>query len=213
MEIFYTQHREEKIILPYFQNYNPSELSFLDIGANDGIFFSNTWDLTLLGWSGCCVEPSAKAFSLLEKNYLGNTKVHLFNFGISDSNERKKFYDSGNWSTNPAPPSALSSLYESHKNNFIGMEWEETECEFVTFETFFAQSPIKKFDFISIDVEGHDSIVLNQIDLNQIGCKLICLEFSQNLDILNLHAEYCQKFGFIEIGRSLDNVLFGELKL
>lgn len=33
---------------------------FVDIGAYDGEFFSNTYSLERLGWQGICVEPSAK---------------------------------------------------------------------------------------------------------------------------------------------------------
>jgi len=39
---------EEEIILEYFKDQNPIDLSFLDIGANDGITFSNTHQLAIL---------------------------------------------------------------------------------------------------------------------------------------------------------------------
>ncbi len=204
----YTQNGEHEIIIPFFKGRDPLELSFLDIGANDGISFSNTWDLNLLGWKGCCIEPSIKAFAKLKDNYLNNDRVHLFNFGISDSNEVLKFYESQNWVDHSAPVSLLSSLHQSHRDNFYGMNWEEIDCKFVTFEHFLEQSPIKKFDFVSIDVEGHDFIVLNQIDLREIGCKLICLEYSGNLDVLEKFKAYCGQYGMEEISRNIDNVLF-----
>lgn len=204
----YTQNGEHEIIIPFFEGKNPSDLNFLDIGANDGKSFSNTWDLNLLGWGGCCVEPSAKAFVKLSENYLNNDRVHLFNFGISDSEGIFKFYESRNWVDKEAPISILSSLYQSHQNNFYGMNWEEVDCKFVTFEHFLEQSPIKKFDFVSIDVEGHDFIVLNQINLSEIDCKLICLEYSENLNVLETFRSYCGQYGMEEIGRNIDNVLF-----
>lgn len=207
----YTQNNEHLIFLPFLKEFDPEGSNFLDIGANDGIFFSNTWDLSLLGWGGCCIEPSPSAFPLLQKNHSENERVHLFNFGISDSSGTKKFYDSSNWlGRTDTPPAALSSLIPEHKNNFYGMQWEEIECEFVTFEAFLEQSPIKKFDFISIDVEGHDYAVLQQIDLDEIGCKLICLEHSQNENLLELYTSYCTRFGLKEIGSSIDNILFGK---
>lgn len=207
----YTQNNEHLIFLPFLKEFDPKGSNFLDIGANDGVFFSNTWDLSLLGWCGCCIEPSPKAFPLLQKNYSGNDRVHLFNFGISDSDEAKKFYESLNWhGRNDTPPAALSSLHTEHVNNFFGMDWEEIQCDFLTFENFLDKSPVKKFDFISIDVEGHDYIVLQQINLDEIGCKLISLEHSQNQNSIELYTSYCEKFGLEEIGRSIDNILFGK---
>jgi FkbM family methyltransferase len=205
----YTQNGEHEIIVPFFNGIDPRDLSFLDIGANDGKSFSNTWGLTLLGWKGCCVEPSPSAFDKLSDNYKKYEGVHPFNFGISDQTGIFKFYESGNWVDNEAPVSILSSLHQSHQDNFYGMNWREIDCKFVTFDEFLNQSPIKKFDFISIDVEGHDFVVLNQINLKDVGCKLICLEHGGNMDTLDLFISYCGRYGMSEIHRNVDNILLG----
>lgn len=204
-----SHYGEHEIIIPFFRGVNNNDLNFLDIGANDGVYISNTWDLGLLGWGGCCIEPSKKAFSALSKNYENNKKVHLFNYGISNYDGILKFYESGNWAgRDDVPSSLLGSLYESHKNGFYGIEWEETECKFTTFEKFIGESPIKIFDFISIDVERHDYIVLSQIDLLKVGCKLICIEHAGDNNKIELYRSYCKKYGMLEIHRTVDNILF-----
>lgn len=43
--------------------------NFLDIGAGDGVTFSNTRALALAGWQGLVVEPAAWAFDLLVDLY------------------------------------------------------------------------------------------------------------------------------------------------
>lgn len=205
----HSHYGEHEIIIPFFEKVNNNGLNFLDIGANDGIYISNTWDLTLLGWGGCCIEPSKQAFSDLSKNYMGNDKVHLFNYGISDSDGIFKFYESRNWAgRNDVPSSLLGSLYESHKDGFYGIEWEETQCRFKTFENFYIESPVKIFDFISIDVEKHDYIVLSQINLLKVGCKLICIEYGGDDNKIELYRSYLKKYGMMEIHRTVDNVLF-----
>lgn len=205
----FTQNNEHEIIVPFFKDFDPEELNFLDVGANDGKTFSNTWDLALLGWGGCCLEPSPSAFRILQENYIRNERVYLFNYGISYREGLFTFHESKNWvDKNDTPPGILSSLNEDHKNRFFGMEWEVIECNFVTFATFFAQSPVKKFDFISIDVEGHDIVVLKQIDLREIGCKMICLEFNQDQSLLKDFTNYCSQFDFFEIHQNRDNVIF-----
>ena len=49
----YSQLGEQDIILNYF---NGKQGTFLDIGANDGKTFSNSYALSLLGWKGVCVD-------------------------------------------------------------------------------------------------------------------------------------------------------------
>jgi len=41
---------------------------FVDIGANDGVTFSNTYALERKGWSGLCVEPHPDVFEQLRRN-------------------------------------------------------------------------------------------------------------------------------------------------
>jgi len=205
----HSQHKEHEIIIPFFDDIDPKTLNFLDIGANDGVSFSNTWDLYILGWNGCCVEPSVEAFSLLSENYKGSNNINLFNYGISDKEGIFTFYESRNWlDRDDTPPAILSSLHQSHKNNFYGMHWVETECRFVTFKNFIDESPIKRFDFISIDVEGHDLVVLKQIDLAKVECKMLCIEYNRNLEMLEEFRNYCKDYNMNEIHRNDDNVIF-----
>jgi len=42
--------------------------------------------------------------------------------------------------------------------------------------TLLGLSKIKKFDFISIDAEGHDLEILRQMDLKALGCQMLCIE-------------------------------------
>jgi hypothetical protein len=36
----------------------------------------------------------------------------------------------------------------------------------------------EKFDIISIDIEGMDYEVLSQMNLDELGCKILCIEFN-----------------------------------
>ena len=56
-----------------------------------------------------------------------------------------------------------------------------------------------KFDYISIDIEGMDLQILEQIDLDKYGVQLLVIE--HNNVIKNEVIEYCKKFG-------LTNILF-----
>jgi len=41
---------------------------FVDIGANDGVTFSNTYFFEKKGWDGLCVEPIPSVFEKLNQN-------------------------------------------------------------------------------------------------------------------------------------------------
>lgn len=204
----YSQHGEQKIILDYFKDIDVNNLRFLDIGANDGVSFSNTYALTLSGWSGVLIEPSKMAFDKLEQNYKENRRVNLYNVGISNKTEKMKFYESRNWVNADAPVSVLSSLDESHKDKFIGMNWEETQCDFMTWVDFKNKYGINSeaFDFISIDCEGHYLIVLEQIKEILDKTKIVCVESSHNQDS-NLN-DILKSNGFELMNETQDNSIY-----
>lgn len=204
----FSQYEEEKIITEFFKNLATGELKFLDIGANDGITFSNTHKLALLNWQGVCLDPSPKAFQKLKSLYENYDNVFCYNFGISLISGKLELHESGNWiDRNDTPVGILSCIDPSEKNRFYGMEWNAVLCDFMKFDDFLNMSPIKKFDFINIDCEGHDYQVLSQIDLNSIGCKMVCIEFTSENHI-DKYKKYFSMYGFKEYYRTKDNLIF-----
>ena len=79
----YSQHGEDKsteLLLP------DAVKSFIDIGANDGVLFSNTFKFAKNGAQGLCVEPSPSAYKKLQLNHLFNKRVSCINSAISNTN-------------------------------------------------------------------------------------------------------------------------------
>ncbi len=60
----YSQNDEERVIL---ELVGDGKGRFLDIGAFDGVMFSNTRALVERGWCGICVEPNPFTFLKLLK--------------------------------------------------------------------------------------------------------------------------------------------------
>lgn len=79
----YAQLQEDIVI----QALIGSVEKFIDVGAYDGIKYSNTFLFALQGAKGLCFEPVKSTFFKLDRLYLFNPRVECINEGIS--NEEK----------------------------------------------------------------------------------------------------------------------------
>lgn len=92
----YAQHGEDKLI----EHLLPKGVfSFIDIGANDGVLFSNTYKFAKNGAQGLCLEPSPSAYKKLQLNHLFNKRVSCINSAISNTNGKLLLQEDGYEST------------------------------------------------------------------------------------------------------------------
>lgn len=189
----YSQNNEEEIVLNYF---NDNVGTFLDLGAYNGIDLSNTRALLEKGWQGVLVEPHPEIFKKLKENCKGFA-IHLFEYAVGEQN--------GTFELN-ANDTYYSTLKESETKRWKGeFEFLKTTCKVLTFENLIALSPLKTFDFISIDCEGIDYEILTQINLDEVGCKMICIE--TNGIETQKYIDYISNFGFNVIAINAENLI------
>jgi FkbM family methyltransferase len=208
----FSQNNEQSFILNFFKGENPKKNKFLDVGANDGKTFSNTHALSLLGWGGVCVEPTNSAFLKLQKLYSNNKNVKCINAGISNITDVVEINESLNWNNSEAPVGILSTLNSNNKDRFNGMNWKLSEIILYTFKDLekFYNLEEDSYDFINVDVEGHELIVLNEIEGLLSKCRLLCIERtevqSNNEKILNK----LNDIGFHVRFETIDNYLLSK---
>lgn len=206
--MYYGQNEEDKILLDYFAEEDPTKLNILDIGANDGITLSNSYAAIKKGWNACLVEPSPIVFEKLRNLHRDNGKVHLFEYAISRSNlNNVTFYESGSLLTkhDHALVSSLSNT-ETQKWRGAGTEFNTILVKTRTFDKFMNESPLKTFDAISIDCEGEDLNVLKQINLRQVKCRFLIVEFNGKDG--NLFKIYCEYMGMKLVYSNAENLIF-----
>lgn len=167
----YSQNNEQQVILDYFKGQTGI---FLDVGANDGVTYSNTRALAELGWGGVCVEPSPTAFLKLKELYQKTPRVYTYNFALGITNDNVKMWDSGSHIGNDH--GLLSTLIEDEKERWPNQKYEEISVKCFRWKTFLNRLKYKEFDMISIDVEGMELQILEQIDLRKV--KLACVEWN-----------------------------------
>lgn len=202
---FHSQNNEAQIVIDYFKGHIGT---VLDIGANDGKTFSNSYDLIKQGWYGVLFEPG-HVYDQLHALHKGNEKVHTHRLGIGEREEIVKFYQSGAHVKNGIDQGLVSTIHKEETLRWKrhGVQFKEIEIELVTFSWLADKYPV--FDFITIDVEGMDWQVLKQIDLIKVGCRCICIEWNSDKLAGKLYSDYITRFGFKEIGRNAENLIFG----
>jgi len=163
---YYGQMREDSYIhKQYFPSFHNG--IFLEMGAHDGITFSNTkFFEDILNWSGILIEPNPSLFTELCKN---RPKTINIPYAISKTEGELEFYKNG----------AVSSVKSNTTQEFFkGWHTENTEIIKVPsmrLDTVLHKTNIKRIDFWSLDVEGSEYEVLETMDWS-IPVYLICIE-------------------------------------
>lgn len=201
----YSQNAEDVLVADLFGSYKGT---LLDIGANDGQTLSNSKLLIDNGWKAVLFEPGAVYLDLclLHGN---NPNVMLYKNGIGDKNEVVKFWDSGAHVPDSKDKGLVSTFDFNETKRWPGVEFTEYEISLITFEQFLKHYLGNTFDFISIDAEGFDWVILQQIDLEVVGCKVLCIEWNGDQELFKKFTDYCK--GFRLVDRNNENLIFSKI--
>jgi FkbM family methyltransferase len=188
----YSQTTEQPVILNYFKDFKGT---FIDIGANDGVTFSNTYALYLKAWSGVYVEASPKAFAKLTKNIVKDDLVEFHQLALGKQNGGLILNESGPLVTKE-DVALVSTFHQSEMKRFEKVvTYNHVPVECYDWPTFLQKTTFKTFDFISMDIEGSELEVLPQIDLSET--KMICIEWNGNHKLMIEYEKYLTGFRLI----------------
>jgi FkbM family methyltransferase len=169
----YSQGYEQDFLIEYFNDKKTGIL--VDIGAADGINNSNTRYLIENGWEGLLVEPNKKNYNKLLELYDGNKNITIENCGCSNINVKgaKFFIDKNDEFEQISTFSEENYLF---CKDYFKCDYVEDEIDLIKTSDIFKKHNLKNIDFISIDAEGYDSLIINGIDFNEVVIDLFCVE-------------------------------------
>lgn len=181
----YSQSNEEAIILAYFKDFH-HQGRVLSIGENEGTFLSNALALIELGWNAVLVEPSPTAFKKLVELHKDRPNVLCYNVAISDFDGEADFYESGEH-LGKGDRALLSTLNRMETERWGGSTtFSVMQVPVQSVRTFLTEIPLKTLDFITIDAEGEDFKILDQMDLVKTKTSMVCVEWNgSDLDKFN----------------------------
>ena len=163
---FYSQQDEDKYIIQYLLKEKISDGTYLEIGAMDGIQYSNTKVLEdHFNFTGILIEPQNKYFNELVKN---RPKSKCYNFAITNKDDDYIEFIGNN---------GTGGTIHSMTDNFYNKYHKTDQTYFVKNKKMYEiikESKIEYIDIMSIDVEGGELELLMSIDFTfPIYCIII----------------------------------------
>jgi FkbM family methyltransferase len=206
---FYSQNGEDYLLWSFFGGKSAG--FYVDIGAFDGIHFSNTYTFEQMGWHGICVEPNPEIFPICRVNRPGAICLPEACTGEPDQQKMKFFVeDLGLLSTaiiNEERLVDIEQRYRKRSLEFTGMK--EIQVTAHTFNEMLEQygPKDKKIDFVSLDTEGNEIDILQSIDFYSYDIRVILVEYDK-IEEQKMSELLWEKGNYRFVRKTLHNAVF-----
>lgn len=204
------QNNEDLIAFNYLVSIGIVDPVVLDIGANDGITFSNSRLFSKRGNIVHLVEPSETALIKLRNEYANDdpSKYFIYPYAIVPPNYPKKpFYESGSLLNKGDVALVSTFLAEEIARWGPTMPYKEIDVNRITFEELYVEKMGEpRIDFLTVDVEGLDLLTLKQIDFKKIKARIVAVE--NNGKDEPLYWSWMVQFGFRLHHKNGENLIF-----
>jgi len=173
---YHSQYQQDEYV---YNNFflNKKDGTFLEIGAHDGISYSNTYFFEKeLGWKGICIEPIKTLFEELKKN----RSCICVEGCVTDFTGKGLFLEIEGYAQ------MLSGLVNKYNEKHLkridydmslfGGSKKETEVDCFILGDLLKEHNISKIDFCSLDVEGAELDILKTIDFDNFYFDILSIE-------------------------------------
>ena len=190
----------------------------VEVGAFDGISYSNSSGLLEKGWRGVLVEPMPSFAEKCRERYLDNPNVRVVENAISNK--------TGNLPLEVAGP--LSTLSPDLLDEYKNLEWSKASVtntsinvETLTLDNLLeVQEVSPNFELLIVDVEGFETQVFQGFEIERWKPKMIIVELSDFHPNLETHrkrhfllGEELQAAGYTVIYKDAINTILVETSI
>ncbi len=174
---YYSQKGQDKFLNE--EVFNGKEGGFfVDIGAHDGISFSNSYFFEkYLGWKGICIEPNPDIFPKLIQNRLSL----CLQLAVAKENKKFNFLKCEGYMLE-----MYSGIFElmdvkhieriEKEMQIFGGSCSTIEIQCKPISEILNEYNINSIDFINIDIEGGEEEAIKSIDFKKTKIKAILVE-------------------------------------
>ena len=170
MKNSFSQSGEDLIVEYLFNGLGISKPTYIDIGAHHPFYMNNTFLFYLKGANGINIEPDPHLFNSFISNR--DKDVNL-NIGISDIESESDFYIISTPTLNTFSLETAKSYEKEGDFKIIDTKKIKTSPVNTVIKDYFNNVfP----DFLSLDAEGVDEMIIKSIDFENSYPKIICVE-------------------------------------
>jgi FkbM family methyltransferase len=179
-----SQSSEESYLWEHFF-FQRTGGTFLEMGALDGIFLSNTLALeNLLGWRGVLIEASPANYGKLQQQR--KTQI-VINAAVCDEVRTVHYMESGDTAVRGIvefmAPSFVSQWHTSYRPEQID-QFPSIPC--VPLDLLLGLYGFRHINFFSLDVEGAELQVLRALDFSAISFDVLVVEADEHNKTKNI---------------------------
>lgn len=160
--------------------------AFVEVGAHDGIRWSNTRGLALTGWRGLYVEANPVYARQCKENCINLPNITVLDVAVGRERGRESLYLGGSLSTLKRETIAAYNTYPG----LGGLSLENAiEVDVVTLDEILASHHWPaRYEVLVLDVEGSEMDVLSAYSIERWTPTLAIVETHETLDSQTLSA-------------------------
>jgi len=204
MSISFSQEGEDILLRSFFDELPPDHRGFyVDVGAHHPFRFSNTYYFYRKGWRGINIDATPGSMQPFRKFRTRDVNVEL---GVGGERSKMTFYRFNEPALNTFDKSIAAEKNGKSGYNVI----EEATIEVDRLEAILDQylDPNVKIDFLTIDVEGLDYIVLCSNNWSKYRPAFVLVE-SPSMDERTQQTEsYLESKGYKLVARTQRTMIF-----
>jgi FkbM family methyltransferase len=164
---------------------------FVEVGAYDGEYVSNTSCLADVGWTGYYIEPVHEYFQRCSTRHAKNKNIIVSQLAIGAETGRVDVNVGG----------ALSTISDVMKRNFESLEWSKSSfsgnkkirVDQLTLDEYLTSHAVKPgFELLAVDVEGYEWNVFRNFDIEKWHPQMVIVELHDQNDDYLLIREDCK---------------------
>jgi FkbM family methyltransferase len=157
--------------------------SFVEVGAYDGLTYSNTYGLAEMGWRGLYIEPVYSAYRQCVFNHERHPNIKVLNACVGDGNP-VMLYEAGEASTTSSDFALLSQHIWNTEYKHTQVVNTET-LDTIMMDEGWDDWESEEFSLLVIDVEGANESILNNYSIKIWRPTMVIIEVHEQ----NVHRE------------------------
>ncbi len=193
----YAQYHEDLILQSIFSCLKNG--FYVDVGANHPTILSNTKKFYDRGWNGINIEPNP---ILLEAFDAERSRDINLNIGICNECGEMDFYRMSSDTLSTFSRQSAVDAEKAYKEKIVDVIRVKVTTLAHVFEEYCSS---KVIDFMSVDVEGYDLVVLKSNDWKLFRPKVLIVEINQDEGDL---VEFIESVGYEVAYKNHTNVIF-----